>query len=122
MNAKSCARCSIEFEPNNPPVECPECDRPILCASCAEDHACPDCEAAERRTDRHSVNCFFCGNQADERDCTPADDLNDGDGGSCCPQCRQAADARIQEAASMGRDEAELPELPKDFDLRPARV
>ena len=37
--------------------------------------------------DRHSVNCYFCGELVDERDCVNADDYNDGDGGSICPKC-----------------------------------
>lgn len=39
--------------------------------------------------DRHSVNCYFCGKLVDERDCLPADDFNDDDGGSICPACYQ---------------------------------
>lgn len=39
--------------------------------------------------DKHSVNCYFCGELVDERECTPADDLNEKDGGSCCPKCRE---------------------------------
>jgi hypothetical protein len=35
----------------------------------------------------HSVNCYFCGDLVDERDCTPADDFNNGDGGSICEGC-----------------------------------
>ena len=37
----------------------------------------------------HSVNCYFCGELVDERDCVPADFYNGGDGGSCCPECLQ---------------------------------
>ena len=37
----------------------------------------------------HSVNCYFCGNLVDERDCTPADDYNGGDGGDICPECQE---------------------------------
>ena len=39
--------------------------------------------------DKHSVNCYFCGELVDERECTPADDLNEKDGGSCCQKCRE---------------------------------
>lgn len=39
--------------------------------------------------DRHSVNCFFCEELVDERECTPADELNMNQGGSCCPTCRR---------------------------------
>ena len=39
--------------------------------------------------ERHSVNCYFCGNLVDERDCLPADDYNGGDGGSICAECQE---------------------------------
>ena len=38
-------------------------------------------------TDKHSVNCYFCGKLFDEREGQNADDYNDGDGGSICPDC-----------------------------------
>lgn len=38
---------------------------------------------------KHSVNCYFCGALADERECLPADDFNDGDGGTICGYCEQ---------------------------------
>lgn len=37
--------------------------------------------------DRHSVNCYYCGDLADERECEPADEYNGNDGGSVCPNC-----------------------------------
>jgi hypothetical protein len=42
--------------------------------------------------DRHSVNCYFCGDMYDERDCLPADDYNNNDGGSICPACMETAE------------------------------
>ena len=50
-------------------------------------------EAVERdaRTiDRHSINCYFCGELFDERECMPADEFNNDDGGDICEGCRQA--------------------------------
>lgn len=38
--------------------------------------------------DRHSVGCYFCGKEFDERDGSPADEFNGGDGGTICPSCR----------------------------------
>jgi hypothetical protein len=40
-----------------------------------------------RTLDRHSVNCYFCGELVDERECIPADEYNNNDGGSICPLC-----------------------------------
>jgi len=37
--------------------------------------------------DRHSVNCYFCGKLFDERDGCPADEWNNSDGGTVCPEC-----------------------------------
>ena len=37
--------------------------------------------------ERHSVNCYFCGELADERNCVPADNFNGNDGGDICPVC-----------------------------------
>lgn len=37
--------------------------------------------------DKHSVNCYFCSGLVDERECMPADEYNDNDGGSICPDC-----------------------------------
>ena len=37
--------------------------------------------------ERHSVNCYFCGELVDERNCINADDFNGNDGGSICPDC-----------------------------------
>ena len=43
----------------------------------------------ERDIDKHSVNCYFCGELVDERECEDADEYNDHDGGSICPKCIQ---------------------------------
>jgi len=37
--------------------------------------------------DRHSVTCYFCGQEFDERDGENADAYNAGSGGSICPTC-----------------------------------
>jgi len=37
--------------------------------------------------DSHSVNCYFCGNEFDEREGLPADPYNNNDGGDICPAC-----------------------------------
>lgn len=34
-----------------------------------------------------SVGCYFCGKQFDERDGENADEYNNGNGGSICPDC-----------------------------------
>lgn len=39
--------------------------------------------------DKHSVNCYFCGELVDERDCMPADEWNRNDGGSICSKCQR---------------------------------
>lgn len=39
--------------------------------------------------DKHSVNCYFCGDLVDERDCMNADEWNGYDGGSICPKCQK---------------------------------
>jgi len=36
---------------------------------------------------KHSVNCYFCSELVDERDCMPADPYNENDGGDICPDC-----------------------------------
>lgn len=36
-----------------------------------------------------SVNCYFCYTLIDEKECSPADDYNDNDGGSICAQCEE---------------------------------
>lgn len=42
--------------------------------------------------DKHSVDCYFCGELADERDCIPADEYNGNDGGDICPACQTKLD------------------------------
>ena len=37
----------------------------------------------------HSVNCYFCADLKDERECLPADDYNGNDGGSICEKCSE---------------------------------
>jgi len=37
--------------------------------------------------DRHSVNCYYCEELVDERECVPADPYNGNDGGSVCQPC-----------------------------------
>lgn len=41
----------------------------------------------ERTRDRHSVNCYFCGEEGDEREWQQADKYNGNDGGHICPNC-----------------------------------
>jgi len=78
--------------------ECPNCrsgtiglenGRLVCRGECGHDFGreCPD---SPDWIESHSVNCYFCGKLVDERDCTPADDLNDSNGGECCPECRKA--------------------------------
>ena len=40
----------------------------------------------EHKLDR-SVNCYFCNELSSDSECIPADEYNDNDGGSICPQC-----------------------------------
>ena len=42
----------------------------------------------------HSVNCYFCNELVDERDCTPADDYNNNDGGDICEPCQDKRKAK----------------------------
>jgi hypothetical protein len=45
--------------------------------------------------DRHSVGCYFCGKDFDEREGAPADGMNGGDGGTACPECaKERGDGR----------------------------
>lgn len=37
----------------------------------------------KKTIDKHSVNCFICGNLCDERECMPGIDNE----GSICPEC-----------------------------------
>jgi len=43
----------------------------------------------ENTIDKHSVNCYFCNELVDERECLPADNYNDNDGGDICPVCQK---------------------------------
>jgi len=44
-------------------------------------------EETQLRRERHSVGCYFCGLDLDERDAEDADDYNEGDGGYICSDC-----------------------------------
>ena len=77
-------------------ANCPECKAPtshheLDCyhADCDSDdwavHGCgPDW------VDKHSVNCYYCGELVDERNCVPntAEHGGNDDGGSICPECQ----------------------------------
>jgi hypothetical protein len=39
--------------------------------------------------EKHSVNCYYCNGLVDERNCLPADDYNNNDGGDICPSCQK---------------------------------
>jgi len=39
--------------------------------------------------ERHSVNCYYCNDLVDERNCVPADNYNNNDGGDICPACQK---------------------------------
>ena len=39
--------------------------------------------------EKHSVNCYFCAELVDGRECMPADPYNGADGGSICPECQK---------------------------------
>jgi len=43
----------------------------------------------KRTKDKHSINCYFCNVLADERECLPADNYNEWDGGDICPKCQK---------------------------------
>ena len=45
--------------------------------------------------DKHSVNCYFCGNLFDEREGVPADSYNNNDGGELCPECAKKLENEI---------------------------
>lgn len=68
---------------------------PMICVECsqkAQDGSVRD----ESWIDKHSVNCYFCGTLCDERECIPADEHNDGDGGDMCPGCQEKAQNGIK--------------------------
>ena len=46
---------------------------------------------------KHSVNCYFCGVLFDEREGQNADDYNNSDGGSICPDCLKKHNALAKE-------------------------
>ena len=61
----------------------------------------------ERDRDRHSVKCYFCGVECDEREVMDANPYNGGDGGSICNPCKEHRDSIFAAArpwtASEGR-------------------
>jgi len=69
---------------------------------CADEDEALD--AHDRMIDRHSVNCYFCGKQVDERDCVPADYYNGDDGGNQCPDCTGNLLRVIFEVTAIFRD------------------
>ena len=38
--------------------------------------------------ERPSVNCYYCNDLVDERNCVPADNYNNNDGGDICLACQ----------------------------------
>lgn len=42
----------------------------------------------DKEIDKHSVNCYYCGDLKDERECADAGDYNGNDGGSICRDCQ----------------------------------
>ena len=57
--------------------------------------------------EKHSVNCYFCDELVDERECTPADEYNNNDGGEICPKClaigSSATQNRLKENTMLGQ-------------------
>ena len=51
--------------------------------------------------DKHSVNCYFCGNLFDERDGANADPYNNNDGGSICPECLKKTQKDIDNKSEL---------------------
>ena len=47
--------------------------------------------------DRHSVNCYFCGVEFDEREGQRADPYNGEDGGEICPKCIKVREEKVSE-------------------------
>jgi hypothetical protein len=64
----------------------------------------------EETMGRHSVNCYFCGDLVDERQCQPADDYNGEDGGSICQLCLRSKwiEGYIEGARTKPYDEGSL--------------
>ena len=60
------------------------------CPTCVEEGPFSEKEDTELSCDKHSVNCYFCNDLVDERNCMPADEFNDNDGGDICPKCLKA--------------------------------
>jgi hypothetical protein len=135
MEANACRSCG-ETMPEGAD-NCPSCGHERHCSGCGACQHCPRCgddahegecraegdgddDGGPSWADRHSVGCYFCGRAFDERDGSPADDLNGGDGGDCCPECRRRIEASIEAAAERLASEAEGQETPDDFDLKPA--
>jgi hypothetical protein len=55
------------------------------------------------RDEPRSVNCYFCGQHVDKRDCIPVDDFNGNDGGSQCHECSTALLDIINEVVDIAR-------------------
>jgi hypothetical protein len=89
-----CEKCKQVFDIENSVK--PEGKKgPIICVECSED-ATDAPQSDESWIDKHSVNCYFCGTLCDERECIPADEHNDGDGGDMCPGCQKKAENGIK--------------------------
>jgi hypothetical protein len=76
---------------------CPDCQEPIP-DDVAEGESCANCDHAffeetgvliDGVPIERTVNCYFCGDFFDERECSPADAYNDNDGGVICDSCRR---------------------------------
>ena len=52
-------------------------------------------EKCPSQVDKHSVNCYFCAELVDERECVDADEYNDGDGGTICPKCQSQKEKAV---------------------------
>ena len=61
------------------------------------------------------VNCYFCEGVFDERDCQPADEYNDDDGGSICEECFEKQPHHIEEEIDPG--DLDLEDSPPLTDL-----
>ena len=51
-------------------------------------------ESTKNWIDNHSINCYFCGELKDERECIPANEYNDNDGGDICTECQKTHKVR----------------------------
>ena len=73
----------------------------------AFDSPCPSCEDETELDNEpswivnHSINCYFCGKLFDEREGYPADEFNNNDGGTICPECLKEKKNDKQVASNM---------------------